>query len=99
MGGQDEDSCGESGRDETPQECKRRGGPSAARGKQILARKSTAVLQAVQLMYSICSSLDWIHLVISQPLFYDYLPFFEKISKNYGNLFREPIYLNMCATF
>ncbi|AQU73003.1 hypothetical protein CN978_12310 [Priestia megaterium] len=70
-----------------------------SRGKQSLARKSTAVSQAVQLMYSICLSLDWIHLVISQPLVYDYLPFFEKVSKNYGNLFREPIYLNMCATF
>ncbi|MED3880074.1 hypothetical protein [Priestia megaterium] len=28
---------------ETPQECKRRGGSPAARGKRSLARKSTAV--------------------------------------------------------
>ncbi|WP_259468663.1 hypothetical protein [Priestia megaterium] len=34
---------GKSGTDETPQERKRRGGSSAARGKQSLARKSTAV--------------------------------------------------------
>ncbi|WP_181903698.1 hypothetical protein [Priestia megaterium] len=38
-------------------------------GKRSLARKSTAVSQAVQLIYSICSSLDWIHLIISRPLF------------------------------
>ncbi|MBY0028159.1 hypothetical protein H7K20_13695 [Priestia aryabhattai] len=46
------------GTDETPQECMRRGGSAAARGKRSLARKSTAVSQAVQLMYPICSSLD-----------------------------------------
>ncbi|WP_165351695.1 hypothetical protein [Priestia megaterium] len=40
-----------------------------SRGKQRLARKSTAVSQAVQLMYPICSSLDWIHLIMSQPRF------------------------------
>ncbi|WP_195695812.1 hypothetical protein [Priestia megaterium] len=39
-------------------ECKRRGGSPAARGKRSLARKSTAVSQAVQLMSHICSSLD-----------------------------------------
>ncbi|MGG0475555.1 hypothetical protein ABEY96_25590 [Priestia aryabhattai] len=39
-------------------ECKRRGGPPAARGKRSLARKSTAVSQSVQLMYPICLSLD-----------------------------------------
>ncbi|WP_170923457.1 hypothetical protein [Priestia aryabhattai] len=43
---------------ETPQECKRRGGSPAARGKRSLARKSTAVSQAVQLIYLICTSLD-----------------------------------------
>ncbi|WP_372586811.1 hypothetical protein [Priestia megaterium] len=31
---------------------------TAARGKRSLARKSTAVSQAVQLIYPICSSLD-----------------------------------------
>ncbi|MDP9578456.1 hypothetical protein J2W44_003722 [Priestia aryabhattai] len=36
IGGQDEDSCGKSGRDETPQERERR-------GKRSLARKSTPV--------------------------------------------------------
>ncbi|WP_255293362.1 hypothetical protein [Priestia megaterium] len=41
--GQDEDSCGKSGTDETTQERKRRGGSSAAREKRSLARKSTAV--------------------------------------------------------
>ncbi|MED4153277.1 hypothetical protein [Priestia aryabhattai] len=46
------------GTDETPQECMRRGGSAAARGKRSLERKSTAVSQAVQLMYPICSSLD-----------------------------------------
>ncbi|UYV53897.1 hypothetical protein [Priestia megaterium] len=69
IGGQDEDSCGKSGTGETPQERKGRGGSAAARGKQSLARKSTAGSQAVQLMSPICSSLDWIHLVMSQPLF------------------------------
>ncbi|MED3956078.1 hypothetical protein P4605_01990 [Priestia aryabhattai] len=53
IGGQGEDSCGESGTDETPQ-----GGSSANRGKRRLARKSTAVSQAVQLMHTICLSLD-----------------------------------------
>ncbi|MEH7412932.1 hypothetical protein [Priestia megaterium] len=69
MGGQDEDSCGKSGIDETPQERKRRGGSSAARGKRSLARKSTAVSQAIQLMYPICPSLDSFDLGMSQPLF------------------------------
>ncbi|WP_211078538.1 hypothetical protein [Priestia megaterium] len=41
-----------------PQERKRRGGSPAARGKRSLARKSTAVSKAVQLIYPICSSLD-----------------------------------------
>ncbi|AUO14387.1 MULTISPECIES: hypothetical protein [Priestia] len=58
IGGQDEDSCGKSGIDETPQERKRRGGSAPARGKRSLARKSTAVSQAVQIMYPICSSLN-----------------------------------------
>ncbi|RDZ15732.1 hypothetical protein C3744_11180 [Priestia megaterium] len=35
-------------------------GSAAARGKRSLARKSTAVSQAVQLMYPICSSLNYI---------------------------------------
>jgi len=69
IGGQDEDSCGKSGTGETPQERKRRGGSAAARGKRSLARKSTAVSQAVQLIYPICSSLNWIYLVMSQSLF------------------------------
>ncbi|WP_165351759.1 hypothetical protein [Priestia megaterium] len=43
IGGKGEDSCGKSGIDETPQERKRRGGSSAARGKRSLARKSPAV--------------------------------------------------------
>ncbi|QJX78990.1 hypothetical protein FDZ14_23380 [Priestia megaterium] len=58
IGGQDEDSCGKSGRGETPQESKRQGGSPAARGKRSLARKSTAESKAVQLIYLICSSLD-----------------------------------------
>ncbi|MDI3092651.1 hypothetical protein QJ133_16120 [Priestia megaterium] len=58
IGGQDEVSCGKSGTGETPQERKRRGGSSPARGKRSLARKSTAVSQAVQLIYPICSPLD-----------------------------------------
>ncbi|MGI1810078.1 hypothetical protein [Priestia sp. TGN 0903] len=53
IGGQGEDSCGESGTDETPQ-----GDSSATRGKRRLAWKSTAVSQAVQLMHTICLSLD-----------------------------------------
>ncbi|MFP7732565.1 hypothetical protein ACLHDF_03925 [Priestia aryabhattai] len=36
-----------SGIGETPQEPKRRGGSSAARGKRSLARKSTAVSQVI----------------------------------------------------
>ncbi|WP_258524415.1 hypothetical protein [Priestia megaterium] len=47
IGGQDEDSRGKSGRGETPQERKRRGGSPAARGKRSLARKSTAMSQAI----------------------------------------------------
>ncbi|MBU8854298.1 hypothetical protein C2I27_23680 [Priestia megaterium] len=69
IGGQGEDSCGKSGTNETPQERTRRGGSAAARGKRSLAWKSTAVSQAVQLMYPIYSSLDWIHFTMSQPLF------------------------------
>ncbi|MED4113730.1 hypothetical protein [Priestia megaterium] len=69
IGGQGEDSCGKSGTDETPQKRKRRGGSAAARGKRSLARKSTAVSQAVQLMHLLWSSLDWFHFVMSQSLF------------------------------
>ncbi|WP_423478958.1 hypothetical protein [Priestia megaterium] len=58
IGGESEDSCGKSGTGETPQERMRRGGSPAARGKRSLARKSTAVSQADQLMYPICSSLN-----------------------------------------
>ncbi|MFS2168847.1 hypothetical protein [Priestia megaterium] len=58
IGGQGEDSCGNSGTGETPQERKRRGGSPDAPGKRSLARKSTAMSQAVQLMYLICSSLN-----------------------------------------
>ncbi|MGF9944232.1 hypothetical protein ABEX44_13365 [Priestia megaterium] len=42
IGGQREDSCGNSGTGETPQERKQRGGSPAARGKRSLVRKSTA---------------------------------------------------------
>ncbi|XIH55691.1 hypothetical protein C1N61_23640 [Priestia aryabhattai] len=42
-------------------------GGQDSRGKRSLARKSTAVSQAVQLMSPICSSLDWIPLVMPQP--------------------------------
>ncbi|MEW4238693.1 hypothetical protein Q0N51_06895 [Priestia megaterium] len=54
IGEQDEDSCGKSGTGETPQECMRRGGSGTARAKRSLVRKSTAVSQAIQLMYPIC---------------------------------------------
>ncbi|MBY0008090.1 hypothetical protein C1N83_18000 [Priestia aryabhattai] len=67
IGGQGEDSCRKNRRGETPQERKRRGGSAAARGKRSLARKSTAVSQAVQFMYTSCSSLDDIDFVMSQP--------------------------------
>ncbi|MED4281463.1 hypothetical protein P4678_16750 [Priestia megaterium] len=66
---QGKDSCGKSGRDETPQERKQRGGSAAARGKRSLAWKSTAVSQAVQLLYLICLSLDWINVVMWQSVF------------------------------
>ncbi|MGG1369180.1 hypothetical protein ABE322_25865 [Priestia megaterium] len=69
IGEQGEDSCGNSGTGETPQEHKRRGGSRAARGKRSVARKSTAVEQAVQILYPDCSCLDEIHFVMSQPLF------------------------------
>ncbi|MCZ8496212.1 hypothetical protein [Priestia megaterium] len=71
VGGQGEASCGNSGTDETPQERERRGGSSAARGKRSLARKSTEVEQAVQIMYPDCSSFGWIYFGMSQPLFYE----------------------------
>ncbi|MCM3794507.1 MULTISPECIES: hypothetical protein [Priestia] len=58
IGGQGEDSCGNSGTGETPQERKRRGGSPAARGKRSLARKSMAASRAVQLLYPICMYLD-----------------------------------------
>ncbi|QSF38945.1 hypothetical protein [Priestia megaterium] len=55
IGGQGEDSCGNSGTDETPQERKRRAGSAAE--------------QAVQITYPDCSPLNGIHFVTSQPLF------------------------------
>ncbi|MDR7244298.1 hypothetical protein [Priestia megaterium] len=57
IGGQDEDSRGKRGSDEEAH------WPPAE--SKVLRRKSTAVSQAVQLMYPICSSLDWINLVMS----------------------------------
>ncbi|MED3978984.1 hypothetical protein [Priestia megaterium] len=47
IGEQDEDSRGNIGTDETPQERKRRGGSSATSEKRSLARKSTAVLKVI----------------------------------------------------
>ncbi|MEW4274088.1 hypothetical protein [Priestia megaterium] len=58
IGGEGEDSWGENGTNETPQEPMQRGGLSAACGKRGLARKSTAVKQAVQIIYSYYSSLN-----------------------------------------
>ncbi|WP_192885581.1 hypothetical protein [Priestia megaterium] len=40
-----------------------------SRGKRSLARKSTAVSQAVQLIYPHFPSLDWIHFIMSQSFF------------------------------
>ncbi|PGK26268.1 hypothetical protein COA23_06740 [Priestia megaterium] len=65
MGGQGEDSCRKSGTGESPQERTRRGGLPAARGKRSLARKLTAISQAIQLMYPIYSTLNWNDLVTS----------------------------------
>ncbi|AYE50622.1 hypothetical protein OEA_12805 [Priestia megaterium NCT-2] len=75
----DEDSCGKSGTGETPQERKPRGS-APARGKRSLARKSAAVSQTVQLIYPICSSLDGIHFVMSQPLLAVDFTLFYKLS-------------------
>ncbi|MGG4369513.1 hypothetical protein ABEW47_13080 [Priestia megaterium] len=47
------------------QEHRRQGGSSPALGKRSLARRSTAVSQAVQIIYPICSSLNGIYLVMS----------------------------------
>ncbi|MBZ6486235.1 hypothetical protein SFC34_18385 [Priestia aryabhattai] len=58
IGGQGEDSCGNSGKDETPQEHKQRGGSAAARGKRSLARKSTAVSKVLHT----CSFISFVHL-------------------------------------
>ncbi|MCQ9283179.1 hypothetical protein NQ129_15425, partial [Priestia aryabhattai] len=66
--GQGEDSCGKSGTGETPQERKRRGGSSTARGKRSLVRKLTAVR---------CKSFS----VYIINLFGFFLAFFENISK------------------
>ncbi|MBX9985671.1 MULTISPECIES: hypothetical protein [Priestia] len=54
---------------EALQERKRREGSALACGKRSFTWKSTAVSQAVQLMYPICSSLVWIKSVMSQSLF------------------------------
>ncbi|MED3879516.1 hypothetical protein [Priestia megaterium] len=71
IGGQGEDSWGKSGTNETPQEPMRRGGLSAARRKRSLARKSTAVKQAVQIIYSYYSSLNGGELGMFQSLMYE----------------------------
>ncbi|WP_260870806.1 hypothetical protein [Priestia megaterium] len=51
------------------QEDRRQEGSSLALGKRSLAGRSTAVSQAVQIIYPICSSLEGIDLVMSQSLF------------------------------
>ncbi|MCA1061607.1 hypothetical protein LCL96_22170 [Rossellomorea aquimaris] len=64
IGVQDEDSYGKSGIGETPQERQRRGGSPAARGKQSLARKSTAVFRNHNrsLIQVVRFSIEWISL-------------------------------------
>ncbi|WP_310883587.1 hypothetical protein [Priestia megaterium] len=57
IGGQGEDSRGNSGTDETPQE-QRRGGSAAARGKRSLARKSIAVSKVLHT----CSFISFVRL-------------------------------------
>ncbi|MGG0334470.1 hypothetical protein [Priestia aryabhattai] len=71
IGGQGEDSCRKSGTNETPQERILRGGSSAVRGKRSLERKSTAVKQTVQIIYSYYSSLNEGELGMFQPLMYE----------------------------
>ncbi|MBU8687224.1 hypothetical protein KM918_07665 [Priestia megaterium] len=93
IGGRGEDSCGNSGTGKTPQERKRRGGSPAARGKGSIARKSTAVSQAVQLMYPICTYLNRINLVCANLIFAlyayilkkDFFPLYKHNQKNLGN--------------
>ncbi|WP_411932263.1 hypothetical protein [Priestia megaterium] len=58
IGGQGEDSCGKSVRDETPQKRKRRGGSAPARGKRSHARKSTVVYQVPHIK----SFIPFVHL-------------------------------------
>ncbi|MQR84502.1 hypothetical protein GFV16_00900 [Bacillus megaterium] len=60
IGGQGEDSCGKSGRGETAQERKRRGGSPTARGKRSLAWKSPAV-QQIPPIYSSLAGIDLLH--------------------------------------
>ncbi|MDO6849353.1 hypothetical protein Q4S57_15460 [Priestia megaterium] len=68
IGGQDEDSCGKSGTDETPQKRKRRGGSPAARGKQSFARKSTPVSRAIHMSLLIQFARPWIGLIPLCPI-------------------------------
>ncbi|AUO12869.1 hypothetical protein C0569_16745 [Priestia megaterium] len=49
------------------------------RARRSLARKSTAVSQADQLMSPICASLNWIHFVISQSLFLFFTKSFQSL--------------------
>ncbi|MGE7304995.1 hypothetical protein ACQKJG_14330 [Priestia megaterium] len=71
IGGQDEDSCGKSGIGETGRSLATRrlsGRTRKAKSCTEINRDETS--EPYELMYPIFSSLDWIHLVISQPLFY-----------------------------
>ncbi|QTL48895.1 MULTISPECIES: hypothetical protein [Priestia] len=60
IGGQGKDSCGKSGRGETPQ-----------KAKSCMQINSGVTSDSYRLMHPICWSVDSIDLVMSQSLFYE----------------------------
>ncbi|MED3977397.1 hypothetical protein P4625_00290 [Priestia megaterium] len=74
MGRQGEDSFLREKRNRwTQQERKRRGDSSAGRGKRSLAGNQPRWHKlSIRANVSICSSLDWIHFVMSQPHFLNF---------------------------
>ncbi|MED3944032.1 hypothetical protein P4643_21160 [Priestia megaterium] len=61
IGGQGEDSCGKSASEEGAQR------PPAE--SEALQGHHGVTSDLYELLYPVCSSLGWIHLVMSQPLF------------------------------
>ncbi|WP_394548399.1 hypothetical protein [Priestia aryabhattai] len=69
VGGQGEDSCGNSGTDETPQERSDEEAHRPPAESEALHGNQQRSSKQSRIMHPNCLSLSWIHFVLSHPLF------------------------------